>query len=286
MLEMPVLTVPNTDRVILLVLGGLRPDAIDTLPLPTLRALRADSAHAMRARTVTPSVTAAAMASLLTGVPPVVHGIGSDGFHIPRRRLALDPLASVLGRAGLRTTVFMRELPRLYRSLALGIAGRLGITDARFGGRRARDLLIAARPTLEAATPGLVILHWPDADDAGREHGWMSTRYADAARDVDDTLCDLLETVRLDRNRTTMLAVVADHGGGGASVRTHDSPHPLDMTIPVFLAGGGVTRGAIREHVSLLDVPPTITVALGITPVAQWPGRVLREAFAPSVVAA
>ena len=286
MLEMPVLTVPTTDRVILLVLDGLRPDAIDTLPLATLHALRARAAHAMHARTVTPSVTAAAMASLLTGVPPAAHGVCSDRFHIPRRRVSLEPLASILGRAGVRTTAFVRELPRLYRSLALRIARHLGIADARFGGRRARDLLLAARATLTAPARGLVLLHWPDADLAGHEHGWMSTRYADAARDLDHNLGELLATVRLDRHPTTMLVVVADHGGGGARPREHDSSHPLDMTIPVLLAGAGVTAGAIRDHVSLLDVPPTIAAAFGVTPPALWPGRVLREAFAPFVVAA
>ena len=54
-------------RVILVVLDGLRPDAIPRFGLAHLAALAHGGASTMLARTVHPSVTAAAMASLLTG---------------------------------------------------------------------------------------------------------------------------------------------------------------------------------------------------------------------------
>ena len=70
-------------------------------------------------------------------------------------------------------------------------------------------------------------------------------------------------------------------GGGGASPRNHHSTHPLDLTIPIVIAGGQVARTTLPTGSSLLDVPATVAWALGIQPPASWDGRPLHEAFAP-----
>jgi predicted AlkP superfamily pyrophosphatase or phosphodiesterase len=73
---------PLARRVVVVVLDGLRADLIGHSRFPALAALRADSAHTMSATTVLPSVTAAAMTSLLTGVGPARHGMDSDRFRL------------------------------------------------------------------------------------------------------------------------------------------------------------------------------------------------------------
>ena len=83
-------------RVVVVVLDGLRPDAIDVFQLHHLRRLMQLGASTLCATTVAPSVTAAAMTSLLTGVHPDTHGLRSDRFHIPRSRETLFPLPRVL----------------------------------------------------------------------------------------------------------------------------------------------------------------------------------------------
>ena len=65
-------------RVIIVVLDGLRADAVHLFPLPNMARLAELGAATFTARTVTPSVTAAAMTSLFTGVTPDVHGLTSD----------------------------------------------------------------------------------------------------------------------------------------------------------------------------------------------------------------
>lgn len=274
-------------RVVLVVLDGLRPDAIPRFGLQELTALAQRGAHTMLGRTVSPSVTACAMASLLTGASPERHGLQSDRFHLPRPTGALHPLPRLLAAQGLPSSAFLATMPVLFSGIAHRIAAHLGVTQARFRGRDCTEILDAARTTLREQTRGLILMHWPDGDRAGHAEGWMSDAYATAARRMDATLGALLRLVDL-QDPATLIVALADHGGGGAVPTHHDSEHPLDRTIPILLAGGAVRRGDLPAGASLLDVPATICWALGVPRPESFAGRPLAEAFhaAPLVVAA
>ncbi len=268
-------------RVIVVVLDGLRPDAIDAFDLATLRGLAARHAHTRAAATVAPSVTAAAMGSLLTGVSPERHGLTSDRFHIPRSRGPISPLPRVIEEAGYLTTACMADVPLLYRRIARGLARRLGVTRPSFDGDGANAILQAARPWLNAQRSGLLLFHWPDADRAGHAHGWMSAEYGRGAQAMDDALGRLVDLTGLEHDPSTVLIALADHGGGGVDPRDHDSAHPLDRTIPIVVAGGSVVPGPLRPDASILDVPATVLWALGIARPPVYEGRPLVEAFVP-----
>jgi arylsulfatase A-like enzyme len=266
------------DRVVLVVLDGLRADAVPAFDLGSWRRLAAAGCGSLAGATVEPSVTAAAMASLLTGVGPAEHGLRSDRFHLPRPRLALAPLPAVLAAAGLPTTAFVRRLPAAWRPLGRTVARLLGVAVASFAGDDAAAILAAARGTLRGQGRGLVLLHWPDCDQAGHAHGWMSLPYARAARRLDDLLGELAALVA--PGPRTLLIALADHGGGGASPRDHDSSHPSDTTVPMLLCGDGVVVGSLAAP-TLLDVAPTAAWALGAAAPRCWSGRALYEAFTP-----
>lgn len=277
----------NTDicrRVVLTVLDGLRPDAIDTFELPHLLALETEGAWTHSAQTVQPSVTAAAMGSLLTGVHPPDHGLTSDRFHIPRSRADVQPLSALLRDAGFITSAFLAQPPILFRRLARALAERLGVDRPTFVGQTAAEITAAASGALARQRTGLVILHLPDADRAGHAHGWMSPEYALAARRL-DTAAGALSEMALDRD-DTLFMVVADHGGGGLVANNHESAHPLDRTIPIILAGAGVAPGSDLGDATILDVPATVLAALGIPQPASYAGRPLLETFVRESVAA
>jgi predicted AlkP superfamily pyrophosphatase or phosphodiesterase len=275
-------TIPPVRRVILVVLDGLRPDSVDAFDLHRLRSYAARGAFTPCATTVSPSVTAAAMASLLTGVPPLHHGLMSDRFHIPKPRAALTPLPALLGASGLPVYTFVRELPLLFRPLARACATKLGVRSPTFSGGTAREILAAARRTLCERRDGLILLHWPDADMAGHEHGWMSSDYGAACRALDDALGTLVREECILEDPDTLLVVLADHGGGGLVANDHEGDHEDNLTIPVLFLGGGVSAMTLEERVSILDVAPTVAWALGVQPPASWPGRAL-QIIAPRV---
>lgn len=272
-------------RVILIVLDGLRPDAIQTLGLSEVARLAGRGVSTFTGTTVAPSVTAACMASLLTGVRPETHGVQSTSFHLPRARGRMRPLPRVLADAGYPSSAFMCRVPWLMRGIARRIAGRLGLGSTGFHGTHANDVLAGAALALRAQRRGLIVLHWPDCDDAGHDHGWMSEPYHRAAYGLDAALGRLLAGVDLSPTSDTMVVAVADHGGGGTVPTDHDSAHPLDRTIPIVIAGGGIEPGSLRDGAHLLDVPPTVLRALDVPVPASYEGRPLLDELEPSALA-
>ena len=267
-------------RVVVAVLDGLRADAVRTLELRHWHRLARLGVSSLAATTVGPSVTAAAMGSLLTGVAPEQHGLKSDRFHLPRPQEKLEPLPRALAAAGLPTSAFVRELPLLFRGLGRRIAGLLGVDTACFAGRCCREILVSAWTHLARQERGLLLLHWPDADREGHASGWMSPAYEQAAHRLDQALGLLAVLADVENDPGTMLIALADHGGGGVDPRDHASDHPLDRTIPLLIAGRAAS-GHDLDAPSLLDVPPTILWALGVPIPKSYTGRPLCEAFAP-----
>jgi len=253
-------------RVIIVVLDGLRPDAIDAYTLSNIRAMALSGASTMSARTVSPSCTWPAMTSLLSGMPPETHGILRDSPHIPRPRTPLEPLPALLSRAGYQSAVFMRALPALYRG------------TARFAGTTAEEVTMAASKNLRGQERGLIVMHWADADQAGESYGWMTPEYGDACRRLDSAVGLLTTLTSYSSDPHTLVIALADHGGGGVTVNDHSEEHPLNWTIPLIL-GGGAVRHTSLEEAHLLDVPATAAWALGVTRPAAYTGRVLIEAI-------
>jgi len=272
------------NRVILVVLDGLRADAISTLRLPTLSALAARGSHSYHAQTVEPSITAAALTSLFTGVPPVIHRIRSDRFGLPRATEVLTSLPRVLRANGIPTAAFLASLPAPFRGLAERIVEHAG-ASAKFIGKTSEQILDSARHSLTNTTNGLIFLHWSDADIAGHEHGWMSAAYARAARQLDESMERLVRMTGVVADPETVLIVVADHGGGGDNVCNHNSAHPFDRTIPLIIVGGRVARIELQPGLSLLDIPSTVAWLLGVAPPERYFGRILHEVLEPGPVA-
>jgi len=270
---------PILQRVIVVVMDGVRADAAPLFHLGTLDRLAARGAATFAARTVIPSVTAAAMGSLFTGVAPAIHGLDSDRFRVPRPRGPVDPLPAVLRDAGIASSAFLARLPLAYRPLAAHLAKGLGLTSVTFRGEDAAGVLRAASSVLTTGVRGLVVLHWPDADRAGHAHGWTSRAYAAALRRIDESLGALDRATGGGTDPATLLIAVADHGGGGVVATDHDSAHVHDRTIPMILTGGAVRTCDLGNGASLLDIPATVLWALGTRIPPTYAGRPLTEAF-------
>lgn len=264
------------DRVIVVILDGLRSDAIPLFPLKGFRALARRGAWTYRGRTVTPSITVSALTSLLTGVEPAVHRISSDHHVLTRSRSPLQRLPMVLAAHHIPTYCHLAALPFYARGLGARVAAQLGAVCT-FAGATADDVAGHTLERIEHITRGLVLVHLPDADNAGHAEGWMSPRYRRAAHGIDRALERLVqETGVLDDPRTVLIAL-ADHGGGGVDPHHHNSSHPLDVTIPIMILGARIPSRELTAGTSLLDVAATIPWLFGIEPPASYTGRAMHE---------
>lgn len=269
-------------RVILVLADGLRPDAITPIDMPSLDALSRTYTTALRASTVRPSRTVAALASLATGVAPHTHGLIEPGLGFLRRLPSLRPLARELTRGGIASQVVASELLPSERAVLWALTKAAGLGRFQSAGLRARDVARAALGVTLAQPIGLTFVYLNDCDMAGHAHGWMSPAYRQAAVEIDAAI-----GVLADQTEHALLIVMADHGGGGVSMHDHAEPHPINDHIPLILAGPDVTRRhQLTRQVSLLDVPPTLLWWFGLEVPTTYEGRVLTQAFKRSALPA
>lgn len=268
---------------VLLLIDGLRPDAIRPDTMPALSALRDRYWSTDRAVTVTPSVTVAAFSSLATGVSPATHGLMAPGLRSLRRLRGLTPLLGHLRRHGIPTRIAVGLIPGPRLILARALVTAAGGAELQSAGHDPAAVGALARAAARRADAGLTIAYVNDCDLAGHAHGWMSPPYLSAAARCDRAVAHLAPLADGD----TFLCVTADHGGGGIHPTDHDLPHPVNATIPIILAGPGVRRPARSDRrSSLLDIPPTLLAALQVPVPASYEGRVITEAFGSEAAAA
>jgi predicted AlkP superfamily pyrophosphatase or phosphodiesterase len=255
---------------VLIMIDGLRPDAIAPANCPNLKALQARSAYSLSATSVMPSITLPCHTSIFHSVPPTRHGIVSNTW-TPMAR-PLPGLIDLCKQAG-RTTALIynwEPLRNVNQPEALTMSF-FKDTSYEVDG----DDIIAD----EAAR--IIVMHKPDfafvylgtVDTVGHVGGWMSDMYFAQIERVDGYLGRVLDS--LPANASVILQ--ADHGGHD---RTHGTEMPEDMQIPWLIAGPGIKQNvALTQSISLLDTAPTLAHILGIQAHAQWEGKVVTEAF-------
>ena len=263
-------------RLVIVLADGLRPDAISPSVMPSLDALGRVYTLARRARTVRPSATVAALASLATGVGPDTHRLIEPGLEFLPRLYTIRPVSRVLARAGIPTDIVTADLGPAALPVAWALASTAGVRRLVAKGSRGRDTAAVAHRLLSQGEDRLLFVYLPDCDRAGHAHGWMSEPYLEAAAEVDAAV-GLLSPWTDD----TVFIVTADHGGGGVTANEHDEPHPVNDHIPLIVAGPGVTRRhQLTRAISLLDVPATVLWWFGVPVPDGYEGQPLAEAFA------
>ncbi len=258
--------------IILVMIDGVRPDALEMASCPNLAALRAAGSATMQAQSVLPSVTLPCHMSIFHSVPPARHGITTNVF-VPMAR-PLPGLIEQVRAAGKRAAFIhnwepLRDVSRpeqvaysYYREPPLD-----STYDDAVGSETVRLL------REESASFDFVFVYFGSVDAAGHAFGWMSPEYLSQLQRVDGLLGRVLDVMP---SEATIVAQ-ADHGGHD---RTHGTDMAEDMTIPWIAAGPAIRRNyQIAAPVSLLDTAPTLARVLGVTPHAAWEGRIIDEIF-------
>jgi hypothetical protein len=265
-------------KIVLVVIDGLRPDAVTPERMPVLSALMTRAWRAESASTVRPSITVAALTSLGTGVSPKRHGLRSAGIGSLTRLRGLRPLPTELRRLGVESTIVIPELsggPRWIAGALLRLGGATRLVMAPADPARLMDT--AMRHIGGNMAREFVVAYMNDADIAGHAWGWMSQPYLQAAATIDRALTQLAPLVD---DPEALVIITADHGGGGVLAQDHDHPHAVNDAIPLLLLGGRVVSGVGGVGPAhLLDIPPTVLHGFGGTAPAQYEGRVIHEAY-------
>jgi predicted AlkP superfamily pyrophosphatase or phosphodiesterase len=257
-------------RVIILSMDGLHPDAIELAPMPNLLELMKTSAYSLTAQTIRPSGTLPAHSSMLTGLCPSKHGVDWNDY-APQNGIALGiDLFDLAHAAGMRTVMYAGKEKLQQVTDAASLDQFVFIND--------RDKVIMQN--LLADFPqdfGVLFIHFATIDDMGHVYGWLSPEQLSVAYRADEAIGDLLTELDARGLRDeTLLIVTADHGGHGT---THYSSMPEDMTIPWIASGPGIQAGELTTLVHTTDTAATAAYALGFSIPVEWDGVPVLEAF-------
>jgi hypothetical protein len=258
----------QTQRVVVVIIGGLGDAASNALDMPNYEALRAAGASATMI-SQPPTYPLPARTTLLTGAWPELNGAPSlEATPTGVRPIPLDHLFAAAQAAGLRTAIAGFEgwkslLPANTPQASFFTPGQDTIADG--------QVAQAAFNFIADAQYHLVLIHFSQLDADGQAGGVGSPAYASAARQIDNYLRQIVRLVDTSRS---VLIVTSDHGlleggqlGGG---------EPELTQLPFVMIGQGIVPG-VYSGIRQVDLAPTVAVLLGTRLPAVTQGRPLYE---------
>lgn len=248
-------------RVVLVICDGLTLEV--SRSMNRLELLRQHGTD-MVATTPQPSLSYPTWTTILSGAPPDISGVTTNWFE---GSVQVETLLDTALADGRRVAV---SAPADFATLyAIG-------DDVSAYHDEWRDEYMAATYVDEALrlaeenAPDLLLVHLPDTDEAGHDHGAASAEYREVAQRVDGDIARLVEGLQDDR---TVFVVCADHGhiaGGG-----HGGWEREVTQVPAVFVGPWVSLG--RGTMAQADIAPTVAALLGIPVPAQATGHVNTE---------
>ena len=253
-------------KVLLALIDGLRPDALEKINHPFYRELRETSRWSLSARTVMPSVTLPCHMSLFHSVPADRHGILSNTY-APQVR-PVNGLCEVLKNANKSCSFFYTWEPLRDLSRPLSLTRSEYASGQQYTFEKADSIITGCliNTIRNDALTDFTFFYQCWTDEAGHKYGWMSDEYLQAASLCLDRLQQAVSLLPED----VKLIVCADHGGHD---RSHGTEANEDMLIPLFLRYKGIEPGKLEQELSIIDIAPTIVQWLGAAPDPDWEGK-------------
>lgn len=244
---------PTVDRTVLVIIDGLRLDA--SREMGTLNLLRGHGADLVLTAPQ-PSLSYPNWTTILSGAPPYVSGVVTN-WH--EGQSPVETLFDTAASAGVKTVfVGPTDFETLY-----GAGAKADISFMKDWSKKyLSDVYVDEALRLAKETsPGLLIVHLPDIDEAGHSFGGASEEYATMVARVDADLGRLVNGLQ---DGSTDFVIVADHGHldtGG-----HGGWEAEVTEVPGVFAGPGIVLGSRAGDLG--DVAATVSVLTG-APVPQ-----------------
>lgn len=267
------------EKVLVIGIDGLRPDALQKATTPHIDALVVEGAYSFATRTGEYTISFPGWSSIFTGVWENKHGIFANPGDDVKISANFDGYPSFFTRAeqyqpGFYTVglggwdsvnaYIVKSLDKkVYHS-----CGEHGEHTAASDQAIARD----AADILAKENPDLMFVYFLGVDVAGHNRGFSPEvpEYIQAVEQIDLYVGQIMEAVtqRPSYPQEEWLTIlVSDHGGKGKS---HDGVGEEAKKVPLILHGPGIEKGEIVPAPVLVDVAPTALYFLGVPIYSQW----------------
>ena len=265
----------DTKLALIITIDGLRPDAISETHTPNLSALIKLGSYTFKAKTIRPSRTIPAHASLITGLTPRKHNTFFDSWSEGMGYIEADTIFCIVEKRGMTTAMFVGKdkLRYLAKPSCVDHFVSAGTSNSRI-----QDIEFEFSNYFKKEKPVLTLLHFPEPDLTGHKYGWMTEEYFTALRNVDAAIGKVIETINdTGVSDHTLIVITSDHGGKDKS---HDEKYEENIRIPWIAIGDRVKHDhKIKKQVMIYDTAPTVLSALGIEVPTGWDGEPIKEIF-------
>ena len=253
-------------KVILISIDGMRPDGLLQCGNPFVQELMKRGSYTLEGSSVNPPVTLPCHMSIFHSVTPDRHGMTTNTY-VPMARPIIG-LFEQLRFSGKKSTMYYAWEP------LRDVARPESLRHVEYIWAYSRDntdgyLTNSALAYIAEEKPDFVFIHMVETDEkGGHDNGWMSAAYLQCIHNAIENTKRILEQTK---GEYTVI-ITADHGGKD---RTHGSPIPEDMTIPMFFIGPDFEPGKKLTGISLLEIAPTIADLVGVAKPREWEGKSL-----------
>ena len=276
--------VKGVKHVVMIGLDGLAGNSVEAADMPTLKAMMAEGAWTLQARSILPSSSACNWASMYMGVGPEMHGYNTWGSRKP------DFPSIAVGKNGMFPTIFTvlrEECPELHTCAMFEwevqkcLIDTMAVNHYRYipmGENKGADMTNAYVEYLKEHKPNFSMAIFDSPDVEGHAEGWNSEVYMNRLKELDAHIATIVEGVKqAGMYDDTIFMVVSDHGGIG---KGHGKTTMDEMEAPLVFFGKGVKKGyKIEVPVVRYDTAPTIAYIFGAATPDVWRGRAITEVF-------
>jgi len=235
--------------VVYVIVDGLRVDI--SKKMSTLNALRARGTDGV-VRTSQPSLSFPNWTTLMSGAPQRISGVTTNWFE------GRVPVETLIDTALAASRTVAVSAPTDFEMLyGVKRTGHVFLRDWEEGTYMTGGIVDHAITLAKDAKPTLLVVHFPDVDEAGHSFGGASKEYLDAAMKVD---ADLGRLVTALQGPNTTFVVTADHGHidtGG-----HGGPEDIVTLVPAVFAGRDIRVGTIDGTQD--QMAPTVALIAGL----------------------
>ncbi len=259
---------PLASRLVIVIIDGLRSDALSVMPFTD--ELWARSASAI-VNLPPPTYAEAGWYTLLTGATPEL--LGLPLLPDPAQPFPSLPVGSLLAlnaAAGRTCAVALHAtwrslLPADWCAAQLFVPGEDATADQQIADG-ARDM--------ERGRPALMLVHFSQLKTVGQTYGATDVRYRQSAQALDGMVRQVVEPALADG---AAVAILSSHGlskrgdTGGAEAAV--------VRVPFFLMGPGIIAGGYGS-LNGVDVAPTLAALIGLPVPTLAQGRVRYDLLA------
>lgn len=258
-------------RVVLIVVDGLRPDEINVTDTPNIYSLAHRGSYTLKGLSDNPPQTSVAHMSFFTGLTSKTHGVDQSfrwkqiawaGFW----RASIFDYAHALGYV--TQVVFGLEKVKLSenqsKSLSLlRFAPFKGIDHITLTDDAPWPKSELALNILRKNQPTFLFLHFLENDTVGHNYGWMTEEQKMALGEIDEAIGNLYRKLKKEGLlQKTLIILLGDHGGNG---KNHwDNTDIICKRIPIMFVNPVVKRDyQFQDKAMIYDVTATILKILG-----------------------